>query len=198
MSDYNSSVPAGLPVRKSNMGYVWLALLFFGATGGMVYWMLSQKEPEKKAEKKAPVVQDDLKRNKSMASSDIDLDVPEEKPAEPTQAPQKRVRIVSGGWDCSGEIPAADAKSTMGEYKNTIRTCYEQQLKQDNKLEGSVNLGIKVNEAGKVVDVETGGSLKSEPVHRCIRNIAKNIKFSTPQGGKCAIITVPYRFTPAK
>ena len=55
---------------------------------------------------------------------------------------------------------------------------------------------MKVASSGKVVATALAGSLKDSEVFTCVRNIAQHWTFGAPTGGNCAIVSVPFKFSP--
>jgi TonB family protein len=106
-------------------------------------------------------------------------------------------RQVGGGeWDCTGTIPPAAARARLAEESLQFRNCYERRLKVNHQLEGRVNVQMRVDRTGAVSAVAVGGSMRDGEVLSCVRRIARNIRFPPPQGGSCAVVAVPFNFTP--
>ncbi len=118
--------------------------------------------------------------------------------AEPAIAAEPTKRRVGGGggaWDsCSGDIPGAGA--VMVQYNVQIRNCYERALKSNGVLQGSLNLRLRIGANGAVDGTQVGGSLGDRDVFSCVRAVADRIRFPQVRGGSCAVLAVPFSFTP--
>jgi len=100
----------------------------------------------------------------------------------------------AGPWDsCSGEL---DARPVFEEYRPQFQACYEHRLKADPILQGQMLLQVRVASDGHVDGVQVGGSLHDREVFTCVRNLANRMRFPHPTGGSCAVVAVPYTFTP--
>ena len=73
---------------------------------------------------------------------------------------------------------------------------YERRLKANNVLQGDLSLKVKVGANGSVVASGVSGTLRDNEVFACVRAIADKWSFPVPEGGTCAVVQVPFRFTP--
>ena len=105
------------------------------------------------------------------------------------------IRHIRDPWDCSGSIDAAAAARIIRGYDRQIRSCYERQLKQNHFLQGNMSVMVRIGPNGEVAGTRVSGSLRSPPVFACVRNIARTGHFP-PTGGGCAVVSVPFRFSP--
>lgn len=148
----------------------------------------------------APPATKGPERSTALANNDLVLDEPEPEP-EPVEAtpepdkPRKR-GPARGDWDCSGELPMPAITKIMRENQSQIRNCYERRLKVNNVLQGDLNLKVKVGANGSVVASGVSGTLRDNEVFSCVRAIADKWSFPVPDGGACAVVQVPFRFTP--
>ena len=69
-------------------------------------------------------------------------------------------------------------------------------LRNDNQLQGSVELEVRIANDGKVSNTRVRGSLRDPEVSKCVQNLARNWVFHSPSGGSCAVFKAPYNFTP--
>lgn len=115
--------------------------------------------------------------------------------AEPVVEDRVVIRHVRDDWDCSGSIDAAAAARIIRGYDRQIRSCYERQLKQNHFLQGNMSVMVRVAADGSVAGTRVGGSLRSPPVFACVRGIARTWNFP-PTGGGCAVVSVPFNFSP--
>ena len=186
-----SQSPPPKPASGSNLKYVLLGLLFLGATVGVL--MLGREAP---APPPAPPAPEPARAN-PLAQQDLVLE-PEPEPApEPTPEPTKPKgpgQPKAGEWECSGDL--AGATAVINENRTQIRSCYERRLKVNNVLQGDVKLRVRIGTTGKVTATATAGSLRDAEVLSCMRQIAQSWTFSAPTGGNCAVLSVPFRFSP--
>jgi hypothetical protein len=104
--------------------------------------------------------------------------------------------VAAGSWDCTGEIDSAAIRRVFEQYNPQIRNCYERGLKGNPMLQGSMTLQIKVGASGSVEGTQVGGSLRDRDVFSCVRQISQRMQFPRVSGGACAVVQVPYSFTP--
>jgi hypothetical protein len=185
------------PARGSNLKYVFAGLLLLAGAAGLGMFIYSQRTPVKVSQlptTPAPAVE----RANPMAQQE--LVVEEEKAPEPEKPAivRKSSRSNWGDWDCAGDLPGAKINKILADNRQQVRSCYERRLKVNNVLEGNLNLKLKVNSSGTVVATAVGGSLGDNDVFACVRNLAKQWAFPEPAGGECAVVQVPFRFTPHK
>lgn len=180
---------------SGNAKYVIAGLLLLAGAAGL--WMLVKPEPPPPVAE-APVVKAP-ERSTALANNDLVLDEPEPEP-EPEKAPEPEKPRKRGParseWDCSGELPVPAIQKVMRENQSQIRNCYERRLKANNILQGDLSLKVKVGGSGSVVATGISGSLRDNEVYACVRSIAEKWSFPVPEGGACAVVQVPFRFTP--
>ena len=99
-----------------------------------------------------------------------------------------------GDWDCSGDLDGAMA--VINEQRAQVRACYERRLKVNNILQGELRVKLKVGSNGKVVLAAVTGSMDDAEVHSCVRKLASSWSFQPPSGGTCAVLQVPFQFSP--
>jgi outer membrane biosynthesis protein TonB len=175
-----------------------IGLLFLGA-GGVISWIAAGKQdPPKPAAAAAP----ETARVNPMAEQNLVLEEekPVEEPApEPEATPAPKTNRPRGGeWDCQGEVATTAAMKVINENRAQIRSCYERRLKVNNILQGDLRLRLKVGAGGKVTATSLSGSLKDSDVFTCVRNIAQAWTFAAPTGGNCAVVAVPFTFSPKR
>jgi len=178
-------------------------LLLAGAAG--LWAMLQPSAPEPTPE---PPKKEEVERVNPMAQQLIIEDEPTKDAAvaepepEPEPEPKKKRRKKGprrpkpSKWDCSGDMARAKLQSVIRNNRGQVRTCYERRLKRNNMLQGALNLKIRVGDGGKVDDTKVSGSLKDKEVFQCVSKIAKSWTFPVPDGGNCAVISIPFQFSP--
>lgn len=142
---------------------------------------------------------------RSTALVDDELEIPELEPdaGPPPDAGQvaatPRRPAPTRAWDeCSGEIDRAAAATVLREHNAQIRNCYERQLKQNPMLEGNMTLAVRVAPNGSVDGTQVSGTLRDRDVFACVRGVASHMRFPPPGGRDCAIVSVPFQFTPRR
>ena len=88
----------------------------------------------------------------------------------------------------AGLVPYADATvwNEVGAFE------------QNPVLEGSMTLAVRVAADGRVDGTQVTGSLRDRDVFACVRNVASHMRFPAPGGRDCALIQVPFTFTPQR
>lgn len=163
-----------------------------------MYLATSGKEEPKPA---PPPVVKSPERSTSLATNTVEIPpeepdaevAPEPEPEEPTT---KRPRSTQDPWSCPGDIPVSDIKKVLGEAQSSIRACYERALRNNNQLQGSVIVQVRVGANGRVDNSRLRGNLRDAEVNKCIQNLTRSWSFPSPTGGSCAVVDAPYNFTP--
>lgn len=192
------------PPSGGGAKYAVLGVALF-AVAGLVY-CATQPGEETTAPTVAAVVDAGVVE-RSTALAEDDLDIPElevdagtpdaGQPEETATTTPRRTETRS--WDeCSGEISGSAASAVIRDYNAQIRNCYERQLKQNPALEGNMTLSVRVARDGRVDGTQVTGSLRDRDVFSCVRNVASRMRFPAPGGRDCAIIQVPFNFTPQR
>jgi hypothetical protein len=185
------------PPSGGNTKYIVLVLLILGAAAGAWFLATQSKPPPPPPPKPAEVA-----RVNPMAQPDLELEQPKvedagvaKAPEEPEKRPvRKGGGVAAGEWDCSGDLPGAGR--VVLDNSAQIRSCYERRLKMNNALQGDLRLKIKIGGNGHVVASQVTGSLHDSEVFSCVRNLAQTWTFGVPSGGNCAVISVPFQFSP--
>jgi hypothetical protein len=163
--------------------------------GAVSLWAIARQKTPPAAPPQPPAP--DVQRVNPMAQPDLVL---EEPPPDAGQAPAEPLAVKRssghkvGDWECSGDLPSA--LKVINDNRAQIRSCYERRLKINNVLQGDLKLRLKVGSGGKVVATSVNGSLHDEQVFACVRNLAASWTFTVPSGGACAVVQVPFQFSP--
>ncbi len=182
------------PTSGGPAKYIVILLLLLG--GGLgVYLATSGGDPKPPPpEIKSP------ERSTALTNDSVQIPLDEEEDAAlpPIEEPEvKRPnRPAQDLWTCQGDLPAADIRKVLGDQQASIRSCYERALRNDNQLQGSVELEVRIGNDGKVSNTRVRGSLRDPEVSKCVQNLARNWVFHSPSGGTCAVFKAPYNFTP--
>lgn len=120
-------------------------------------------------------------------------------PEETATTAPRRPAGTTRSWDeCTGEIDPAAARRVVQEHNAQIRNCYERQLKQNPMLEGNMTLAVRIAPNGRVDGTQVTGSLRDREVFACVRSVASNMRFPAPGGRDCAVVQVPFAFSPRR
>lgn len=176
--------------------YVLIGLVLLALAGAMIVSMSGGDAAEAPKTAEKPAIEN-IERSTSLAAEEVYIpdeeELEEPEPAETAKTPVKSAPS-RDRWDCGGELEGASA--IVQRNSRQVRACYERGLKQNHMLQGKVGLRMRVSKDGSVDAVQVGGSLRDREVFSCIRNLAKSWKFAAPTGGRCAVLDVPYNFTP--
>jgi TonB family protein len=184
------------PPAGGNLKFVALGLVFLLCAAGL--WIVVGKEDPPPP---APVAKPaEPARVNPMAEQQLALDEPVAEPdaavAEiPTEPKKKPVGgAARGDWDCSGDLQ--NPMQVINEQRSQVRACYERRLKVNNILQGELRVKLKVGANGKVVLANVSGSMNDAEVNSCVRKLATSWSFQPPSGGTCAVVQVPFQFSP--
>lgn len=98
--------------------------------------------------------------------------------------------------NCEGNLDVSALQQVVARQRPQVRSCYERALKQNNILQGTVNVQMIIGSDGSVEQVNVGGSLRDNEVFGCVRRLARNWTFPRPTGGSCAQVNAPFTLTP--
>jgi TonB family protein len=173
-----------------------LLILLAGGIGGFIAFSGSP-EP---ATPPTPVEPPRAERSTALVDDTLEIPEPEEivpdAGAPKPEEPKKPSRAKGDAWACQGDIAAKDIKRVLADAQSQVRSCYERRLRNNNLLQGTVNLQVKVDAGGRVVSTRVRGTLNDAEVSRCVQALAKSWTFPAPAGGNCAVFDAPYNFTP--
>lgn len=188
------------PASGGNLKYIIGGLLLLGGTLGL--WLMLQSSPPP-APAPAPPPPPAPARVNPMADQGLILDEPPDAGAPPVQAEApaepdkpKKPRVVRDEWDCSGDLQRAALQAVVDQNRSQIRNCYERRLKVNNVLQGDLMLKLKIGSNGQMAATSVTGSLKDNEVFSCVRAIVQKWTLPPPTGGDCAVVQVPFQFSP--
>lgn len=193
-----ATTSASPPPAGSNLKFVAIGLIFLLSAGGL--WMVAGREEPAPATAAMRTPTGPARAN-PMAEQDLVLEEPVPEPdaavvAEPDKGPAKKP--ASGPrteeWDCAGDLKGA--ATVINEQRAQVRACYERRLKVNNILQGDLRVKLKVGANGKVLTSNVTGSLNDAEVNTCVRKLAAQWEFEAPSGGSCAVLQVPFQFSP--
>ena len=190
-----SSLP---PLKKNDGKYGLVALLLLLSAGGL--WLFlkpagGDSEPQAEVAAPAPeVAREQFAPEIEIPELDAAIDgVEEQKPSrEAPPSPDDR----PADWICDGTLSASQLSAVIrGQPSKQVQTCYEQRLKENNLLQGSMTVLLTIGASGSVKAVSLSGSLRDPQVYACVKRTAKTWKFPQPEGG-CVRTAVPFQMTP--
>jgi len=183
------------PSGGGNLKYILGGLLLLGSAAGL--WLLLQQPPAAAVIVAPPPV--GPARVNPMAQPELILEEEKDagKPAAAAAAPSKHGhRVVRDDWDCEGDLAREALQKVIDSNRSQIRNCYERRLKVNNILQGDLKLKLKVGATGQMAAAAVSGTLKDPEVFKCVRAIAEHWTFPPPSGGNCAVVQVPFQFSP--
>jgi outer membrane biosynthesis protein TonB len=191
-----SSLP---PLKKNDGKYGLVALLLLLSAGGL--WLFLRpagggSDPEAEVAAPAPeVAREQFAPEIEIPELDAAIDgVEEEKPLKKEAPPSTENRPAD--WICDGTLSASQLSAVIrGQPSKQVQTCYEQRLKDNNLLQGSMTVLLTIGASGSVKAVSLSGSLDDPQVYACVKRVAKTWKFPQPEGG-CVRTAVPFQMTP--
>jgi len=76
-----------------------------------------------------------------------------------------------------------------------FRLCYENGLRNNPNLEGTVSVSFVITRDGSVTHLSGGGSLPDSAVTSCVVGVFAGIVFPVPEGGVVRVV-YPIEFSP--
>jgi hypothetical protein len=108
----------------------------------------------------------------------------------PTEAKAKVVKMIEVGTEIKGLLAPELIKRIIRANFPLFRACYQQGLKKDPDLRGTIAVKFVIDATGAVDSVKgTGGSLKDEQVSKCVLDVYRVLTFPAPEKG---VVTVTY------
>ena len=190
---------SSLPPLKNNQGkYGVIALVIILAALGLWFTLRTEEEP-KAAEPPPPEPQPVVREQ-----FEPQIEIPPEEELPPSERaedsspdPEKPSRSEAPKYEeCYGTLSAKQILATInGAPRRQVRSCYERRLKDDNLLQGTMEVLLTIAPSGSVADVRVGGSLGDPRVYACVKRVAREWKFPPPEGG-CVRTSMPFVMTP--
>lgn len=190
-----SSLP---PLKKNDGKYGLVALLLLLSAGGLWFFLgpvADDSEPQAELAAPAPeVVREQFAPEIEIPELDAAIDGVEEQRPKTEAPPSTDSRPAD--WVCDGTLSASQLSAVIrGQPSKQVQTCYEQRLKDNNLLQGSMTVLLTIGASGSVKAVSLSGSLGDPQVYACVKRVAKTWKFPQPEGG-CVRTAVPFQMTP--
>ena len=97
----------------------------------------------------------------------------------------------------TGTLSKSKINRTIKRNSRALQACYENELKKDGSLQGTIRVQFTIALSGRVSSVSIlKNTIGSRAVAKCISARVKRWRFSKPQGGEVSI-AYPFVFTPA-
>lgn len=193
-----SDIPPPPVSGGGNTKYAIIGALLLLVGGGGIYLMTRKPDtpPAPRRETAAPLVDAGHTITPSLVPQ-IELP-PEEPDAGPPVDAGRRIRYVYRTiGECNGTIDAGRVAATARAHFGGLRACYEHELRANNSLRGGMTALIKINTSGRADDV--GFDRVSIPMNatfrNCVKRTLRGLAYPAPRGG-CAIVAVPFNFSP--
>lgn len=196
------SMPPPPPTDGGGLRYALVGLVL-AALAGVGWWMTSTPSEPTPA-RAIPDAGPGIDRSRVLADDSLEIAVVEPDAGAPdaglveeaTGTAHHSGRPSTGEWNCTGDLPRDAVASVVRSFDAQIRSCYERRLKGNPLLSGNMSLSIKVGASGGVEGVQVGGSLRDRDVFSCVRGVVTRMRFPAVTGGSCAVLSVPYSFSP--
>jgi serine/threonine protein kinase len=97
-----------------------------------------------------------------------------------------------------GKLPDGAAQKVIGEHSAQVRACYNDAVRKNPSLDGTLVVRFVIATDGTVKSVSDGGSTIHDPVFRsCVWDEIRTWRFPKPVGGEVTV-DLPYRFETVK
>jgi hypothetical protein len=191
-----SSLP---PLKKNDGKYGLIALLLLLSAAGLWFFLRpADGDFESAAEVSGPAPETAPREQfaPEIEIPELDAAIEGVEEQETGSAVRPGAENRPSDWICEGTLSASQLSAVIrGQPSKQVQTCYEQRLKDNNLLQGSMTVLLTIGASGAVKAVSLSGSLDDPQVYACVKRVAKTWKFPTPEGG-CVRTAVPFQMTP--
>ncbi len=98
---------------------------------------------------------------------------------------------------CAGEIDPAGALAAVRARDAAVRDCYEQEILADESTRRlALRVALVVGAAGDVTEVRLDPEVTPERFGTCVGTALSTIRFPALTRGTCAVLLIPYDFSP--
>ncbi len=112
----------------------------------------------------------------------------------PSKYVPKGVKMYDTTVDMTGKLPPDVIKRVIRANFPRFRACYEQGLKKDPGLKGTVAVRFIIDTTGAVESASlSGGSMSDTGVSSCVLGVYRTVSFPEPESGK-VLVTYPIDF----
>ena len=99
-------------------------------------------------------------------------------------------------WDeCTGQVDPDVVTRMMQESSREFRACYERRLAENPDLSPLVTVEARVDAEGRITAARVGAPDQDESFFDCLLQLAVRLEFSSPAGGECAVVRLPFDFS---
>ena len=110
---------------------------------------------------------------------------------------QKPVPVESAQEPILGALDKSIIDEVIKSGLGPIKYCYEQGLKTDPDLSGSLRVKFVISKTGSVSKAELkDGTIGDQSVVDCVVSKIEPLVFPPPKGGGIVIVTYPFHFNP--
>ncbi|CAN5602418.1 hypothetical protein BH09MYX1_BH09MYX1_30950 [soil metagenome] len=97
-----------------------------------------------------------------------------------------------------GKLPEGAAAKVIGDHSPNVRVCYNEAVKRDPTVDGTLVVRFVISPDGSVKSVRDSGSTIHDPAFRsCVFDEIRTWQFPKPTGGEVTV-DLPYRFETVK
>jgi outer membrane biosynthesis protein TonB len=97
----------------------------------------------------------------------------------------------------TGTLSQSKINRTIKRYSRALQACYENELKKDSSLQGTIKVQFTIPPSGRASRVNViKNTIGSRAVAKCISTQIKRWRFAKPKGGEVTV-AYPFVFTPA-
>ena len=106
--------------------------------------------------------------------------------------------VLPGTVTSHGSLDKEIIRRIVRRHLNEVKSCYDQALARQPKLEGRLVAQFTIAGTGQVIaSVKQSSTLGSLEAEMCVVNAIKRWEFPAPAGGGLAIVSYPFSFAPA-
>lgn len=140
----------------------------------------------------SPLLIDETQRQRAQAMLEKGN---EDEPSEPEKSPSASSRVTSGAPTVMGTLSKDIIRRIVRRNRGRIRACYEQSLRRDPTLEGSLEVRFIISPSGTVATAMVTKGLQDEALRGCVTRAFRTMTFPRPEG--VVSVVYPLRFAPA-
>jgi hypothetical protein len=112
-----------------------------------------------------------------------------------TSAPAAEPRVFSP--ECTGHIPEETLLEVLTHADKGVYECYRKALAQDPEFRAKLEFLLHVTSEGKVLKTRVENAVMDYDLTPCMADELTTWQFPPPEGGDCAVVTLPFEFDPS-
>lgn len=168
-------------------------------TGGLIFWKVTSDDEPKPAPP-PPVTTTTAPRVFEEPPPPPPPPPPPQEETPDAGTPEKQpVKRPSGGGGCAGDCTGQATSQLQAQLRARgaqARPCYERALRQNDHLQGRMQINLRIGPNGNVCSANVGlNEIGDTGVATCVLQMFRSSTFPAPQGG-CVDVVVPLRFEP--